>query len=371
MEYLRTWAEIDLSALRSNFENIKKRAGEGVLAAAVIKADAYGHGSVSVARELSGLADRFCVAIIEEALELRGAGITAPIHILGYLPEEAFAAAIENNIAATVWSYGQAKALSDKASAMGRGAEIFIAADTGMSRIGFEPSDESVEEIKRIAALKNLKLTGIFSHLAKADEADKSSALAQDKLFDSFIKKLEGEGIHIPLKSLYNSAGIMDMESKYNLVRAGITLYGIYPSNEVRRENLEIKPVMSLKTRIVHLHRVKEGEGVSYGHIYRAPRETLAATLAAGYADGVPRLLSNRGRVIINGEYAPIIGRVCMDFFMADVTDIPGVKIGGTAIIIGGENGKAVTAEDVAELAGTIGYEITCNINKRVPRVYK
>ncbi|MDR1629267.1 MAG: alanine racemase [Oscillospiraceae bacterium] len=370
MGYLRTWAEIDLDNILYNFLNIKKRAGEGVKVAAVIKADGYGHGAVPIARTLKDHADYFSVAMVEEAVALRRSGITNPILVLGYTSPALFSAVTAHDITVTIYSLAHAQDLSHHAAEEQKTVSVFLAVDTGMSRIGFADTAESVAEIRQIAALKNITIAGIFSHFAKADETDKTSALWQENRFSAFIDKIEASGVSLPFKSLYNSAGIMEFAPKFNLVRAGIVLYGLYPSDEVDRDKLDIRPVMALKTHVVHLHTVEKGVGVSYGHEYKAPGTRLIATLSAGYADGVHRLLSNCGGVLIRGKYAPITGRVCMDLFMVDVTDIPGVQLEDVAVLIGSDGGETILAEDVARHAQTINYEITCSVSKRVPRVF-
>lgn len=370
MDYLRTWAEIDLDNILYNFRSIKQRAGKGVMVSAVIKADGYGHGAVPIAHTLKDYADYFSVAMVEEAVILRRSGIENPILVLGYTAPAQFSTVTDYDITITTYSLTHAQALSDHAEKVQKTAQVFLALDTGMSRIGFADTAESVAEIKQLAALPHITISGMFSHFAKADETDKASAFAQDVRFSAFADMLEREGVSIPLKSLYNSAGIMEFSPHYNLVRAGIVLYGLYPSDEVARENLDIRPVMSLKTHVVHLHTIGKGVGVSYGHEYQAPERRIVATLSAGYADGVHRLLSNRGGVLLHGKYAPILGRVCMDLFMVDVTNIPGVELEDVAVLIGSDGAETILAEDVAKHAQTINYEITCSVSKRVPRVF-
>lgn len=370
MDYFRTWAEIDLDNLIFNFRNIKKRAGEGVKLSAVIKADAYGHGALPIAHALQNETDYFSVAIAEEALSLRKGGIEKPIHLLGYTPPALFNLVTEHSLTVTTYNFAHAKLLSEHGVQDKKTVSVFLAIDTGMSRLGFSDNDQAIEDILQISKLPNLSLDGIFSHIARADEFDKSSAKEQDRRFSTIIEKLEQAGLFIPLKSLYNSAAIIDLEAKYNLVRPGISLYGLYPSDEVAEENIALRPIMSLKTHVVNIQTIEKGSGVSYGHDFVAEKPLRVAALSAGYADGVHRLLSNRGRVLINGEYAPILGRICMDFFMVDISHIPHVKIDDIAILIGSDKGKHISADEVAAHAETISYEITCSISKRVPRVF-
>ncbi len=373
MKYYRTWAEINLDNLRNNFLSIKNKVNSeknNCLISAVIKADAYGHGAIAVAKELEPFTDLFSVAMIDEALQLRKNGIKKPLQILGYTHESRMEEAIKNDIYLTTFSLENAEKISRSAQKLSKTAEVFIAVDSGMSRIGFEINDKSGDEIISLSKLKNIKIKCVYSHFAKADYADKSSASIQKKLFSDFCDKLETIGNLEFLRSLNNSAAIIDMPSENELVRTGILLYGLYPSKEVIRGNLAVKPVMSLKTRIVHIHTIEKDVGVSYGHTFTSKEKTVVATLSAGYADGVPRLLSNRGKVLIRGQLAPIIGTVCMDFTMVDITKIKDASVDDIAVIIGEDGANLLTAEDVADWSDTINYEITCLITNRVPKIY-
>lgn len=357
MKYQRVYAEVDLGAIRHNLIKIKEHVGKKLLV--VIKANAYGHGALKVAKATCDLADYFAVATIEEAIELREAGINNPILILGYVSPEYFSDLVNYDIEQTLFDYESA-ALLAKA-----GGKAHIAIDTGMGRIGFVPNDESVDVIKKICALDGIKIEGIFTHFATADEKDKSFSNEQFEKFTSFVKKLEEAGIHIPLKHVANSATIVDMpDMGLDLVRCGIITYGLKPSGDVG--DIDIKSALKLKTHVVYVKKVPKGTTISYGRTYVTDSERVIATIPVGYADGYPRALSNKGRVSINGCYAPIVGRVCMDQFMVDVTDIPDVKVGDTVGLID----EMIPAEEIARLEGTINYETVCKISDRVPRVY-
>lgn len=371
-QYYRVHAVIDLDAICHNIKEVKRIVGPDVKVMPVIKADGYGHGSVPVAKALNEIGvDAFAVAIIEEGITLRNNGIRQPILILGYTSEYQYSSLIQYEIEPTVFCYEMAESLSKIAQALGKDAKVHIKVDTGMNRIGFQPTEESAEIIEKIANLPNIKIQGIFTHFACADEADKTSAVKQKNKFDGFVKKLSDRGIEIPVKHVSNSAAIIDLRTyQLDMVRSGIITYGLYPSKEVSRKVLDLKPAMTLKTHIVHVKEVEAGEGISYNHTYVTDKKTKIATIPVGYADGYPRLLSSRGRVLIRGQYAPIIGRICMDQFMVDVTEIEGVSVMDEVTLVGKDGNCEITVEEVAELAGTINYEFICGIGKRVPRVY-
>ena len=315
--------------------------------------------------------DGFAVAIIEEGIALRKQGITKPILILGYTSEYQYASLIQHEIEQTVFSYEMAEAISKFAVTMKKEARIHIKVDTGMNRIGFKPTEESVGQVQRIQKLPNIKIQGIFTHFACADEEDKTSARYQKELFDQFVSKIEEKGIEIPVKHVSNSAAIMDLrECRMDMVRSGIITYGLYPSEEVDKSAIDLKPALSLISHVIHVKEVGPGEGVSYGSTFVTDRKTRIATIPVGYADGYPRALSSRGRVIIRGQYAPIIGRICMDQFMVDVTDIEGVSVMDRVTLVGTEGDKNISVEEAADLAGSFNYEFVCGIGKRVPRVY-
>ena len=366
------WAEIDLDNIAFNMKNIKKLVKDKEVIA-VIKADAYGHGAVEVAKVLSeNGASRFAVAIITEAIELREHGIKLPIMILGYTPIEYAEDLIKYDIEQTVYNLEYAKQLSDIALKMGKRAKIHIALDTGMGRIGFMPYDNSLEEVLKISALDGIEIVGIFTHFSTADEEDKEYTKYQFDKIQNFIKKLSDKGVNIPLKHVSNSGAIIDLPETYlDAVRAGIILYGYYPSDEVKKKNLSIKPALTLKTKVAHIKKMEKDMYVSYGRTFKTERDSIIATLPIGYADGYSRLLSGKAKVIINGKFANVVGRICMDQCMIDVTDIGEVKVGDEVILLGEENELKFNADDMANLIGTINYDVLCMIKHRVPRVYK
>ncbi len=368
---LRTWVEINLDALGCNFDAVREMLPENMKILAVVKANAYGHGAIGVAKFLEDKADYLAVAATDEALELRKNGVNCPILILGHIPYGDYDNIVKFKITPTISDFYEAELLSKAAVKVGATAPLHIAVDTGMNRIGFKCDDASVEEIKKIKELPNIRIEGVFSHLAAADMLDKTYTKMQAERFDDFVLKLENAGINAPIKHLYNSAAIADLEKKYDMVRQGIILYGLKPSDEVEFNNINVpQPVMSMKTRVVQVKTLLAGECISYGCTYTTEKETRVATLCAGYADGVTRVLSNNGEVLIRGKRAKIIGRVCMDQFMVDVTDIPDVEAGDTATIFGTDGEETISVDEIAKKANTINYEIICNINSRVTRVY-
>ena len=338
---------------------------------AVIKADGYGHGSVPIAEALEGEADFYGVAMLDEAVELRQAGIKTPILILGYTQPELFPVLVRYDIRPAVFHTSDAEAFDCCARAAGKIAPLHIALETGMGRIGYPDTDKSVEEIKKISALENVCVEGIFSHFAKADAEDKSYAQLQLERYSSFISKLEAAGIFIPVRHLCNSAATIEFPPKFDMLREGIILYGLRPSYEVDMEKImTLRPAMSLRARVGHVKTIEAGDSVSYGCTYTADCRRRVATVCAGYADGVPRIISNKAHVLIHGKKAPIIGRICMDQLMADVSDIPETEVGDVATLFGRDGEEEIFADDVATVAQTIGYELVCGITKRVPRVY-
>ena len=366
------WVEINIENIRYNIQQIQEKAGDSKVVG-VIKADAYGHGAVNYAKVLAEQGvDTFAVATIPEAIQLREAGFSSQqMIVLGIAPEESIADILKYDIISVVCGLSFAEKLSEAAAKTGKTANCMITIDTGMGRIGYTHWDEaSMEEIKKIGTLENLEIFGLFSHFATADAADKGYAEEQHKKYDAFYDVIVKAGITVKNRILANSAAIMEMPgTHYDYVRPGIILYGIYPSKEVKPENLDIKPVMSVKAKVVYLKNVEEGTSIGYGRTYKAPAERKIATLPVGYADGLPRLCSNKGRVIINGCYAPIVGNVCMDQCMIDVTDVPEVKLGDTAVVMGEEGSLAVTADDIGDQALTIPYEITCGFGQRMEKV--
>ena len=377
--YRRIEADIDLDAIRYNIETVKSLNPPTRKTLLVIKADAYGHGAVVLAKEMDDLADYFAVATVDEALELRGADIVKPILILGYTDESEYEDIINNDITIAIYDYQEAERLSEIAEGLGKKAKVHIKADSGMSRIGFQCDESGIEEAYRITKLSGLDVEGVFTHYAKADYADKSDALTQYSAFSKFVKALEDKGVNFKIRHIDNSAGAMEIHSDgFDMMRLGIVIYGLYPSEEIDK-SVVIKPAMSLKSRVVHVKDLPAGRGVGYGWSYVTEKTTKVATVSVGYADGYPRALSNKGRVLIHGQYAPIIGRVCMDQIMVDVTDIKDadgqsgdgtVKVGDEVILFGKQRENSISVEEVAEPANSFNYEEVCNISRRVPRVY-
>ena len=368
--YNRIEADIDLDAVRYNIETIQALNPSDRKTLLVIKADAYGHGAVSFAKEFGDLADYFGVACIDEGVELRRAGITKPILILGNTDEEDFKTAIENDITMAVYDADKCRMLSDTALKLGRKAKVHIKADSGMSRIGFQCSEEGVKEAEKLLYMDGLDIEGIFTHFAKADYIDKKDALKQREAFTGFIDALTEKGFIFRLKHIDNSAGAMELHSKgFDMMRLGIVIYGLEPSEEMDK-SVVLQPAMTLKAHITHIKTLEPGRGISYGWTYVTDRPRRVATVSAGYADGYPRSQSNIGRVIIRGKYAPILGRVCMDQFMVDVTDIPEADLRDEVILFGTDGILSIPVEEVAEPANSFNYELVCNVARRVPRVY-
>jgi alanine racemase len=368
MEFDLTWLQVDLDALAENMRKVRSRAGTDVLA--VVKADAYGLGAVTVARALEDSCAFFGTANISEALELRRSGIGKPILILGRVPIYAYPLAVAEDIRIPIFIYEDALALSAEAARQGKIANFHFVVDTGMSRIGFQATEESAQMCAEICKLPNLCAEGLFSHYATADSEDLTSANEQLALFEEFTAKLEARGIRIPIRHLNNSAGIINFPGKQDMVRSGIVQYGMYPSDEVDTELLPVKPVMEWIAKVVYVKTLPAGRRISYGGCYTTTRETKVATLPVGYADGYRRSLTDKGHVLIHGKKAPIIGRICMDQMMVDVTDIPDVKIGDHAVLIGKSGDEQITVDYLASLTGTLNYEIICGISRRTPRVY-
>lgn len=370
-EYYRINAEINLDNICDNIKNTRKIINENTKIMGIIKADGYGHGAVPIAKVLNPLVDAYGISIVEEGVELREAGIEKPILILGYAPEQMYDTMIQYDMMPTVCDYVMAEKMSAKALELGKIVKVHIKIDTGMSRIGFRPEEESVRTIVEVSKLPNIEIEGIFSHFAKADETDKTFAKEQLAKFMEITEAIEAAGVAIPVKHISNSAAIIDMpEANLDMVRSGILTYGLYPSEEVNKERLPLKPAMSLFAYVTVVKELEAGVPVGYGGTYVTTRKTKVATIPAGYGDGYPRALSNQGRVIIHGQYAPIIGRVCMDQFMVDVTEIDGVKTGDKAVLLGREGDKAITLEEIGNMSASFNYEAACDVGKRVPRVY-
>lgn len=368
--YNRIFARINMDNLRYNISLMKSLVKPDMKILVVIKADAYGHGSVEVAKRIDDLADYYGVATIDEAIELRTAGIDKPILIIGYTASYDFQKLIDYNIAQAVYDVEECKKLSDLAVANKTKVKVHIKVDSGMSRIGFPVSEEGFDSAVKLKDMPGLDIEGIFTHYAKADEVDKKYAYGQKEKFLRFISVMEDSGMEFAIKHIDNSAGTMEMDDDdFDMVRVGIVTYGLYPSDEMD-ESVAIKPVMSLVAHVAHIKTLEPGVGVGYGWTYITDKDTMVATVTVGYADGYPRAMSNIGRVIIRGEYAPIIGRVCMDQIMVDVTHISDVTLNDEVILIGGTDDKYISVEEVAEPAASFNYELVCNIGRRVPRVY-
>lgn len=365
---LRTWAEVDLDAITHNFMAARNHLPENMKLLVTVKANAYGHGALTIAKHLEGKADYFALAAMDEAVQLRQAGIRTPMLILGPVQKADYIRAAKHDVALAVSSLDEAKAISACAEENGKNITVHFALDTGMSRIGFACTEVAAKEIEEAVQLPGLYAEGIFSHFALADSKDKTYANFQA---DNFRRMLNAIGVDFPIRHLYNSAAIVDMKPEFDMAREGIILYGLNPSDEVDLSRVGgVKPVMALRSHVSFVKPLPAGTPISYGCTYRPEHDSVIATVMAGYADGVPRLLSGCGEVIIRGVKAPIVGRVCMDQFMVDVTHIPGVCAGDTVTIFGTDGNETITADEVAEKAQTIGYELVCGIAPRVPRVY-
>ena len=368
MNFDNTYVKIDLDTIDANIDAIRARVGTDVMA--VIKADAYGHGAIQVARLLQDKCSFFGVSSILEAMELRRAGLYNPILILGHTPVSAFPALVQAEIRPTIYHYEDALALSKAAVREGKTAAFHLAVDTGMSRIGFQATDEDADICAEIAKLPGLFAEGLFSHFATADCADLSRAQRQAELFDAFYEKLVARGIQVPIRHMNNSAGLMNFDNHYEMVRAGIVLYGMYPSDEVDPSLLSIRPALQWLSRVTHVKTLPAGREISYGGTYVTTKETRVATVPVGYADGYCRALSGKFHVLIRGKRAPILGRVCMDQMMVDVTDIPDVQLNDRVVLVGRSGNEEITVETIAAAAGSFNYEFICGISRRVPRIY-
>ena len=369
--YLRTWCEVDLRAIRQNMINIRKKAGQGPKVMAVIKADGYGHGAAEIGQYIYDEADYFGVATIEEAVELREAGIDKPILVLGYTSPSLYGQNLKYDVEQTVYTMEATEKMSEEAVKSGRTARIHIALDTGMTRIGVSPDEKGLAFVQAVQRLPGISVVGLFSHLSCADMADKTYTREQLARFDFFVGLLEKNHISIPVKHVCNSAGIMEFDDhRYDMVRAGIILYGLYPSEEVRKEALELAPAMEWKTHVVNIMEPEMNRGISYGATYVTDHPCRIATISIGYADGYPRSLSNKGWVLIRGKKAPIVGRVCMDQTMVDITDIPDVKMEDVVTLIGRDGEERISVEDMADLSGSFNYEFVCDVGQRVKRIY-
>ena len=368
MNFDNTYVKIDLDVIESNIDAIREQVGVDVMA--VIKADAYGHGAVQVARLLQDKCSFFGVSSILEAMELRRAGIYNPILILGQTPIRAFPALVQAEIRPTIFHYEAAVALSKAAQSLGKDAAFHLAVDTGMSRIGFQATEADADICAEIANLPGLVCEGIFSHYATADCENLSKSRAQAELFDKFCQMMKDRGVEIPIRHMDNSAGLMNFSNHYELVRSGIVTYGMYPSDEVDPGLLNIRPALQWLSRVTHVKTLPAGREISYGGTYVTTKETRVATIPVGYADGYRRCLSGNFYVLIRGKKAPILGRVCMDQMMVDVSDIPDVTLNDRVVLVGKSGDEEITMEQLAAAMDTINYEVVCGISRRVPRVY-
>ena len=369
----RVKAVISLDAVEHNFHEMRKNIAQDTKMIAVVKANAYGHGAVQIAHLIQNYDYiwGFATATAEEALALRKAGVMKPILILGIVFDEYYPELVRNHIRPAVCEYEEARKLSAEAVSQGETVHIHIALDTGMTRIGFADIPESVEEIRKIAALPNLEIEGMFTHFARADEYDRSPAMVQLERYREFSGRVADAGVEIPLHHCSNSAGIIRVpEANLSIVRAGITIYGIYPSAQVETDIVRLDPVMELKSHVTYVKDVEPGTAISYGGTFIADRKLRVATVPVGYADGYPRQLSNKGWVLIHGQKAPILGRICMDQFMVDVTDIPDVCKGDEVTLIGRDGDEFISMDEMGELSGRFSYEFACDISTRVPRIY-
>lgn len=369
--YLRVCAEINLDAAAYNFKSMKENLAPGTQMIAVVKTDGYGHGAVPIAKmaEEYDYIWGFAVATIEEALLLCKAGILKPILILGFVFPDVYEEVVANDIRVAVFKYQMARQLSEEAVRQGKTVHMHIKVDTGMSRIGFKDCEESADVVKEISELPNVEIEGLFTHFAKADEKDKTHAMGQFTRYQAFSALLQERGVEVKLHHCDNSAGIFDLrETNLEAVRAGVSIYGMYPSDEVNKFAVPITPVMSLKSHVVYVKEIEAGTTVSYGGTFAADKPMKVATIPVGYGDGYPRSLSNKGWVLIRGQQAPILGRVCMDQFMVDVSLIPDVTEGDMVTLIGSQGGREITMEDLGDLSGRFNYELACDIGKRVPR---
>ena len=373
--YQRVWAEVDLDAIWENMVHMKENIAEKTKILAVIKTDGYGHGGVPIAKLLEQLDFMFgyAAATYEEAHVLREAGVKKPILILGYTFPYCYEELIREEIRPAVYRRDTVEELVAAAAKVGQKAKVHIKVDTGMGRIGITPDEEGLEFVRFLMGHPELEVEGIFTHFAKSDEEDKTSAYHQLALFQNFIDRIQTElGLTIPVKHCSNSAAILEMpQANMDMVRAGITTYGLYPSEEVSKDIVPLRAAMSLYSHIVYCKTIHAGQSVSYGGLFTAQKDTRVATIPVGYGDGYPRSLSGKGYVLIRGKKAPILGRVCMDQFMVDISEIPGVMEGDKVTLLGVDGTERITAEELGELSGRFNYEFVCDLGKRIPRVYR
>ncbi|OOB77852.1 MAG: alanine racemase [Epulopiscium sp. Nele67-Bin001] len=368
----RVIAEVNTAAIRHNYQEIRKFVSKNVEIMSIVKADGYGHGAIEVAKILQDEGvNRFGVAIAKEGEELRLSGIKSPILVLGYTPITDIEMLIVNDLTQTVFSYEMAEYISTRAKRFKKVINIHVKIDTGMGRIGFLPNFSSINEIRKIMELPNINLEGIFTHFSTSDEYDKSYTKEQWSIFKGFISELKDCGVEIPLMHAANSGAIISHPyTSMDIVRPGILLYGHYPSKYLTQKNVSLIPAMSLKTQVVHVKELSPSQYVSYGKKFMTTHRTKIATIPIGYADGYSRRLSNRGRVLIRGQFADIVGTICMDQFMVDITHIPEVSVGDEVVLFGRQGDNEILVEELANIIDTINYELICMVGKRVPRRY-
>ena len=371
--YSRVYARIDLDAIATNMEQMRQNLKPETKIMAVIKADGYGHGAVQIAQMLEDVDYiwGFAVATLDEAVVLKSEGIQKPVLVLGCVFPDQYLEMLKHDIRMNVYTEEMAEAISAMAAREGMTAHIHIKLDTGMTRLGFKVSADSVEAIVRIAKMKNICLEGIFTHMAKADEIDKTFTYKQLEDFKWMTAQLKEKQVKFEYEHCANSAAIIDVpEADFDLVRAGISTYGLYPSEEVNQENVKLKPALALKSHVAFVNEIEAGTSISYGGTFVSRERMTVATIPVGYADGYPRNLSNVGYVLIRGQKAPILGRVCMDQFMVDATHIEGVSFGDNVTLIGKDGNEVITVEDLSALSGRFNYEFICDLGKRIPRVF-
>ncbi len=372
-KFNRAWAEVNLDNIAHNVKEIRRITDKKTEIMGVVKADAYGHGVMEVAKTLieNGVT-RLAVSMLDEAIQLRQNGVDVPILILSYTDPRRAEEIILHDVTQTVFSHDLAEALSEAAVRLDKNIKIHIKIDSGMTRVGFMPGYSAVKNVVRISKFPKIIIEGLFTHFASADENDKSYTNMQFERFMSIVSELNRIGIYIPVKHVCNSAGIIEYpEMHLNMVRPGIVLYGMYPSEEVHKDKIDLRPAMTLKANIILVKEVEADTCISYGRIFKTQHDSKIATLPIGYADGYTRLLTSKGRVLVNGQSVPIVGKICMDQCMIDVTDVEGdVNVGDEAVLFGSQNGNEIKIEDLADKIGTINYEIACIIGKRIPRVY-
>lgn len=372
-QYSRVYASVDLDAALHNMEAMHRLLKENTRMFAVIKTDGYGHGAVELAHKIENLdyLFGFCVATVEEGLILRRHGVKKPILVLGYTFPEQYEEMISHEIRPAVFTLEMAEEFSEVAVKLKKPCYVHVKIDTGMSRIGYQVTEEAAKEVAQIKALPNIVMEGIFTHFAKADEGDKTSAHLQYDRFVEMIELCRREGVEFSYRHCSNSAGIVDLpECNMDIVRAGITLYGLWPSDEVKKERIDLHPLMEIKSRISYVKELSPGREISYGGTYVTDKPMRIATIPVGYGDGYPRSLSGKGYILVNGKKAPILGRVCMDQFMVDVTEIPEAETGMEVTLLGKDKDAQITMEELGDISGRFNYEFACDVGKRVPRVF-